>query len=182
MTHAGTALIDPKIVFDKIGLTVGMRVADLGCGRTGHFVFPVARVVGDTGVVYAIDVVKDILESLNSRVRSEGFGNVHTVWSDIEMVEKTPIPAGSLDVAFFVNVMYLLRDKESALREASRLLKDGGQIVLIDWSKNLGPLGPKDGVMVSPSEMIEHAQISGLNLMENINLGDYHFCLIFKKN
>ena len=70
MSHSGTALIDPYKIFEKISLGHGMRVADLGCGRTGHFIFPTARVVGESGVVYAVDIMKDILESIKSRVRT----------------------------------------------------------------------------------------------------------------
>jgi ubiquinone/menaquinone biosynthesis C-methylase UbiE len=57
MAHSGTVLIDPYKIFEKISLSVGQRVADLGCGRTGHFVFPAVKTVGDTGIVYAVDVV-----------------------------------------------------------------------------------------------------------------------------
>ena len=42
--HVGKALIDPYPIFEAIGLAPGERVADLGCGRTGHFVFPASRV------------------------------------------------------------------------------------------------------------------------------------------
>src|SRR3990167_10080103 len=108
MTHAGSALLDPHAVFEKISLASGMRVADLGCGRTGHFVFPASRVVGDTGIVYAVEIVKNILESIQSRVRSEGYHNVQTVWSNIELAGKTPVPAGSLQACFLVNVLFLV--------------------------------------------------------------------------
>ena len=66
MSGAGKALLDPKIVLDKLRLQPGMRVADLGCGRTGHFIFLAAKQVGDKGVVYAVDLMKDILESIKS--------------------------------------------------------------------------------------------------------------------
>ena len=181
MTNAGTALLDPQKIFEKIELRPGMRVADLGCGRTGHFVFPVSRIVGDTGVVYAVDVVKDILQSLGGRIRSEGFGNVQTIWSDIEVPNIIPIPSGSLDVCFFVNVMFLLKDRLSAIQEAMRLLKSGGRLVIIDWEKKLGPLGPEIGSLVKPDDIIRLATENNLTLLDNFKNGDYHYCLIFKK-
>ncbi|MFA7653677.1 MAG: methyltransferase domain-containing protein [Candidatus Magasanikbacteria bacterium] len=181
MTNAGVALIDPRAVFEKINLSKGMRVADLGCGRTGHFVFSASRIVGDTGVVYAVDVIKDILESLKSRVRSEGFDNVQPIWSDIEILDKTPIPSSSLDICFFVNVMFLLGDKVSALKESTRMLKPGGLITVIDWAKKLGPLGPGPELMTTPEDIINLAKKLGLTLLNNFSLGGYHYCLIFKK-
>ncbi len=181
MSHAGTALIDPHKVYDKICLEKGMRVADLGCGRTGHFVFSASRIVGETGIVYAIDIMKDILESLKNRIRSEGFDNIQTVWSDVEVIDKTPIPASSLDACFFTNVMFMLKDKVSALKEAARLLKFGGTAVIVDWTKNLGPLGPLPEMMTNPNTLVNLGKDAGFTLLENFSMGDYHYCLILKK-
>jgi len=181
MPHAGRALIDPFRIFKKIGLKEGMRVADMGCGRTGHFVFPAARIVGKTGVVYAVDVLKDVLENINGWVRSQSWDNIQTIWSDIELLNKTPIPQKSLDVCFFMNVLFTIKNKVAALSEAARLLKDDGRIVVVDWSKKLGTLGPTPDTMAEPKKIVEIAAQCGLSLVENIPVSDYHYCLIFKK-
>lgn len=181
MTDSGTALIDPYQIFGAIGLAEGMRVADFGCGRTGHFVFPTAKVVGDKGIVYAIDIMKDVLGNIDSRVKSENFENVKTVWADIEAQGKMPIPANSLDIALFVNVMFMIKDKPAAVAEAVRLLKTGGKLVVVDWVKKLGPLGPSDSLLVSPNEVMSIGQNLGLQPQDNVALSDYHFCLILSK-
>ena len=182
MQTAGRALIDPYKIFDKIGLSAGMRVADMGCGRTGHFVFPAARVIGNQGIVYAVDILKDVLQSLGSWVRSEGLENVQTIWSDIERLKKTPIPEKSLDVCFFMNVISHLKDKNGAIAEAARLIKNEGQVVIVDWSKSLGTLGPKDEANADPQQIVQLAQDNGLRLVENLPISDYHYCLLFKKS
>ena len=151
MSHSGTALIDPYKIFEKISLAEGQRVADLGCGRTGHFVFPAVKIVGDKGVVYAVDIIKNVLDSIKSMARSEGYDSVQTVWSDIELPGKTPIPAGSLDACFYVNVLFQLKNKVGAIKEAVRLLKKGGYLVVVDWAKKLGMLGPAE-VNVNPED------------------------------
>ncbi len=181
MLHAGRALIDPFSIFSKVGLTKGMKVADMGCGRTGHFVFPAARIVGETGVVYAVDILKDVLESINSWVRSHALSNIQVVWSDIEAVNKTPIPPKSLDMCFYMNVMFAIKNKQAVLTEASRLIKSDGQIVVVDWAKRLGALGPSDEEMVDPKQLAEIADQCGLKLVQNILVSNYHYCLIFKK-
>lgn len=181
MAHTGTALIDPYKIFEKIALSPGKRVADLGCGRTGHFVFPAVKVVGDKGVVYAVDVVKNILESIKSLARSGGIDNIQTVWSDIEMPGKTPIPTGSLDVCFCVNVLFQLKNKAGALKEASRMLKKGGYLVAVDWAKKLGMLGPDEKSLLSPEELSSLAIAENFKFVEKILPGDYHYSLIFEK-
>ncbi len=181
MSHAGLALIDPHVIFEKIGLGKGMRVADLGCGRTGHFVFSASRQVQETGVVYAVDILKEVLENIKSRIRSEGYDNVQTIWSNIEMVGKTAIPAETLDGCFFVNVVSLLGDKSAAVAEAARLLKKNGFLAIIEWARPLGTLGPSQAVMLTPEQIQEMAHKQGLLTVESFPSGDYHYCSIFRK-
>lgn len=181
MPTAGTALIDPAVVFEKIGLGAGMRVADFGCGRTGHFVFPMSPIIGDKGVVYAVDIIKDILESIQSRARSEGFSNIQVVWSDLEKIGAAPIPDSSLDAGFFVNVMFLIRNRREAIREALRLLRDDGYLVIIDWLKGIGPVGPTDGQAVNQEDLVSMGLKENLQMVGKMPLGDYHFCVIFRK-
>ncbi|MEK7680775.1 MAG: methyltransferase domain-containing protein [Patescibacteria group bacterium] len=180
MTHSGTALVDPYKIFDKITLSPGKRVADLGCGRTGHFVFPAAKTVGERGIVYAVDVVKDVLESIKSMARDEGYDNVHVVWSDIELRGKTPIPDKTLDACFMMNVLFLLKNKAGAIKEAARMLAKDGRLVITDWAKQIGLLGPKPEAMVLPQQAIELAKQEGLELVEKIDW-DYNYSLVFKK-
>lgn len=182
MSHSGVSLLDPYLVFEKIGLAEGMRVADFGCGRTGHFVFSAARIVGEKGIVYAVDVMKDVLESLASRIRSEGYDNVQTIWSDIELPGKTAIPAGSLDGCFIVNVFFLLTKKAEAFKEAARLIKPGGWFAITEWSQQLGPLGPPKERMVTPDTLLEFAASFGFSLLEQFPMGNYHYCLLLKKD
>lgn len=181
MEHSGTALLDPQKIFSKIGLTAGMRVADFGCGRTGHFVFPAAKAVGERGMVYAVDILKEVLESIQSWIRSEGMDNIQTVWSDIEAYAKTPIPEKSLDVCFLVNVLHGLKDRVGTLKEAKRLLKDDGQLVIVDWEKKLGTLGPVEQNMMSIEKVVELITQVGLRSIDTMPVNDYHFCVICKK-
>ena len=181
MHHSGSALIDPRIVFEKIKLANGMKVADFGCGRTGHFVLPSSKEVGNEGVVYAVDIVKDALQIVQNTSRDQGCDNVRIVWSDIEIYGKTAIPVESLDAIFFVNVLFLLKDRQTAIKEASRLLKKNGFLVIIDWRKSLGPLGPNEHQLVLADSVIDWFKQNRLNLTENSMMSDYHYLLIAQK-
>ncbi len=181
MSHSGTALIDPYKVFEKVGLSPGMRVADFGCGRTGHFVFPSAKIVGEKGIVYAIDIIKNILESIKSLAKSEGYDNVQVIWSDVELVGKTPIPENSLNACFFINLLSQVKEREAVIKEASRLLKNDGYLAVIDWHKKLGLLGPSEAQKVLPELVINFAKDSNLKLQESTMMSDYHYLLIFRK-
>lgn len=177
----GTALIDAQVIFKKAQLAPGMRVADLGCGRTGHFVFQASKAVGEMGIVYAVDIIKNILETLQSRSRSEHFLNVQTIWSDIERLGGTPIPPATVNVTLLINVLNLVTNKVAVLQEAARLTVSGGKVVVVDWLKQLGPLGPDSAHLVPSTMVIDAATHAGLVLVEQGALEENHYCLIFKK-
>jgi ubiquinone/menaquinone biosynthesis C-methylase UbiE len=181
MSTAGTALLNPHLVLEPLTLQPGMRVADLGCGRTGHFIFPISRLVQDTGIVYAVDIVKSTLETIASRCRSEGYNNIQTVWSDIERVGSAPIPNESINVCFLVNVLSMVKNKLAVLEEATRLLTENGLLTIIDWQQNLGTLGPTAAALILPETIKALSKQQGLQLHQQIELNPYHYCYIFKK-
>jgi len=176
-----TTLINPHKILEEVDIFEGMRVADFGCGRTGYFLFPLAKAIGEQGIVYAIDIIKNILENIKRRADYDGFDNIQTVWSDIERVNKTPIPDNSLDIAFFVNVLFQLKNRAEALKEAKRLLKKNGLLVIIDWTKNLGPLGPKEDEKVSLEDVQKWAQELNLQFVKKEILSEYTYLIILKK-
>lgn len=155
-----------------------MHVADFGVGRTGHLVFPAAQMVGERGVVYAVDILKDVLESIRKRAELERFVNIHTVWADIERSGSVAIPAASLDLIFLVNVMFHISDYEAVLKEALRVLKDKGRIVVVDWVKRLANLGPALDKMVDFPRLSVLARTCGCVVQDDFDVGSYHKALI----
>ncbi len=181
MSHAGTALINPRIVFKHAHLQPHMHVADMGCGRTGHVVFPAARLLQDDGIVYAVDIMKSALGSLHSRAQALHLDSVKPVWGDIEKEYGVAIPEGTLDIAFFVNVLNSIRSVEQALSEATRLLKDKGRIVVVDWVRNVGRLGPHD----SPLDfglVASWAMNNGFLVQTRGSLSDYHAIMVLYRH
>lgn len=180
--HSGNQLVDPKQLFEKSELRAGMHIADFGCGRTGHVVFPASLVVGEKGVVYAVDVLKEVLESVKKRAKLENVVNVHTVWADIEKSEGVSIAKKTLDIAFLINVLYHFDYYKPTLDEAARLLKDKSKIVVVDWAAKLGGMGPHENRFVDFEKIKNWARKVGFGIQDDFAAGPYHRCLILYKN
>lgn len=172
---SGSEVLNPKALVARMGVREGMVVADLGCGTQGHFVFPAAHAVGPKGKVYAVDILRSALSGVESRVKLEGVDNVEKVWSDLEVYGATKVP--ELDLAMLINNL----PKEPMLKEAARVVKRGGKLVLIDWKPTAAPIGPPSKDRVDKEKIKNLLASWRFRLMEDFEAGPYHFGLIFVK-
>lgn len=180
--HSGNRLIDPHLLFAKAHLRPKMHVADFGCGRTGHLVFPAAPIVGEQGVIYAVDVLKDVLDEIAKRARLDGILNIHPVWSDIERLGSTAIPAQSLDLVFLVNILYHGKNLRLMLDEANRLLKNKSRLLVVDWASSSLPFGPEKADLVDFAQIKTWGRERGFIIQEEFSAGRYHQGLVLYKH
>ncbi len=177
----GNILIDVNLVFNKTQVEEKMKVADLGCGSSGHFVFPAARLVGKKGVVYAVDILRTSLETINKRAHAENLANIKTIWSNLEIFGATKIEAGSLDVALLINTLYQSHKRAEIVRESIRLLKKNGKLVIVEWKNIAAPFGPPTEERVKKDLIDSAAKKLGLQTEDEFEAGPYHYGLIYIK-
>ena len=182
MYHSGNLMIDPHVLIQKAHVQPGMHVADLGCGSTGHVLFPLAKHIGEEGMVYAVDILKDVLVAVQKRAASHGLVHLHTVWSDIEQVGHTAIPPQSLDIAFLINTLVQATDQHAMLDEAYRLLKDKARLVVVEWTKKGIAVGPSDDRYVDMDAIHAWATSHGFVVQEACAMGPYHTGVVFYKH
>lgn len=177
----GKSLLDVDFIIDKAGVEEGMRVADFGCGSSGRYIFPAAELVGSKGKVFAVDILKTSLETVARRVRMENVDNITTIWSDIEIFGATKIENSSLDVGLLVNTLYQSHKRVNILREAIRMIKNNGKLIIVEWKNIASPLGPPSEYRVKKDDLIKVLKKLGLELKEEFFAGKYHYGLIFIK-
>jgi len=177
----GTALIDVDDFLKKLSIGSGQTIADLGCGGGGHFVAPTAALVGTAGLVYAVDIQKKVLNSLEVSLKLQNIGNVKLVWSDLEKVGAADVPNDSCDGAILANILFQNKDQGSILEEAARMLKKGGTMVVVDWKMNPSPFGPPTELRVAPERVRMLAEQKGLQYKYLFDIGAYHYSILFVK-
>ena len=180
--HGGNQLLDIPQILDASNLSAGMHVADLGCGRTGYVVFPLAKVIGAHGMVYAVDIMKDVLEEVHKRAALEGFAQVFTVWADLERPGAISIPEHTLDVVFLVNTLFHFSNVEPVLDEALRLMAPKSRLVVVDWTHNELPFGPKQEQLVDFARVDAWARTHHFTVQNRFAPGDHHQGVVYFKH
>jgi ubiquinone/menaquinone biosynthesis C-methylase UbiE len=177
----GNELLNPIAILTHIGVKEGSVVADLGCGGAGHFVLPAGRLVGEDTTVYAVDILKTVLNTVASKARLLGINNIKKVWSNLELSQATNIAPDSLDFALLINVLFQSSNPEAMIKEAIRLLKPGGKLLIIDWSLAQKVFGPPVEKRIDAKKIQERAKVLGLKLVEEFAPGPYHYAFVFTK-
>lgn len=115
-------------IFQALGLRDGSRVADVGAGP-GFFAVPMARAVGETGRVFAVDIDKKVLERLRQRIREATLNNIEVIHGD---PRDPKLPADSLDAALISDAYHEMTEHEAMLIGVRRALKPGGRLVIME--------------------------------------------------
>ena len=102
-----------------------LTVADLGCGE-GYLTLEVARWAGR---VIAVDRSAGVLDRARALAARRRVKNVE--WRRGE-IEKLPLDAGAVDLALLSQALHHARDPRLALREAVRVVGDGGRVLVLD--------------------------------------------------
>ena len=121
----------PTKAVAQLGLKPGMTVCDLGAG-TGYYAVRMARLVGPSGKVYAVDIQPKMLELLGKRLASAGIKNVEPV---LGAEAETNLPADSQDLIILVDVYHEFSKPQEMLRSIRKSLKANGRLVLLEFRK-----------------------------------------------
>ena len=140
---------DCRMLLDALKIRPGQTVCDLGCGN-GFYTVELARRVGPTGTVYAVDIQPEMLRMLAERATAENLPNIRPVMG-------TPIdprlPDGMVDVVLCVDVYHEFSHPEAMLARIRESLAEGGQLVLAEFR------GEDPAVPIKPLHKMTKAQI-----------------------
>ncbi len=111
----------PERTLREMGLQKGQTVLDYGCG-IGSFSIPAAKMVGDDGAVYALDIHPLAIKAVEKEIKKKRISNIKTILS----ARETGLPDESVDVVLLYDVFQMISDKEKLLDELHRVLKSDG--------------------------------------------------------
>jgi SAM-dependent methyltransferase len=121
-----------KRVMDILEITTGKNVADIGAG-SGWFTVRAARRVGETGVVYAVDINPEAAHYIDKRARKEGLHNVRTILSKSDDPQ---LPANAADSVLLLKTYHEIEKPIALLRNLRGSLRPAAKVGVIDRNGN----------------------------------------------
>jgi len=121
-----------RFAIDCSGVRPGQKVLDLA-GGTGDLTAKFSRIVGDKGQVVLADINDSMLKVGRDKLRDLGVvSNVEYVQANAQAL---PFPENTFDLVTIAFGLRNVTDKDEALRSIYRVLKPGGRLLILEFSK-----------------------------------------------
>jgi len=138
-------------VVQRLALKPGMVIADIGAG-SGVFSSPLAKAVGPSGKVYAVDIDQGLLDHISRRARQENISNIRPV---LGKFADPSIPAKDVDMAFFHDVFHHIEQREAYLKALAAYIKPQGMVTIIEMDRN----DPNTAHRAEPHMLVNRADV-----------------------
>lgn len=155
-------------IFEAAGVKPGMVVGEVGAGG-GHFTFPLARVVGRKGRVYANDILSSALEKIDRRSAADGFTNVETI---LGAVDDPRFPPHALDMVLILDAFHEFEKPVELLANLLPSLKPGATVVVMDRDPKRARRSYEH--LYTQDEMAETAGRAGFAIVRTETFLPYH--------
>jgi len=121
----------PDLLVEALKLKPGDVVADIGAG-TGYYSGRLAKLVGDKGLVYAVDIQQEMLDLLDRKMAGQKITNVKGV---LGAITDPKLPARSGDLILMVDVYHEFSKPREMLAKLREALKPSGRLILLEYRK-----------------------------------------------
>lgn len=170
--------LKPDEVIEALNLKNGEVVADIGAG-TGYFTRRFARAVAPNGKVYAVDIAADVIDYQKQRAKQENLNNIAFI---VSQPADPLLPADSLDLAFFCDVIHHLENRVGYYKTLIKDIKPSGHMAIIDYRPDSPRRPHPPNQLVPPEEAISEAEQAGFKFIKDVPiLPDYYFLLFAKQ-
>jgi SAM-dependent methyltransferase len=166
----------PAAVVRALGLRRGQVIAEVGSGP-GYFTPRLARAVGPSGHVYALDPEAAVLDVMRKRIKQAGVRNVTPVLS---RDDDPLLPNGRCDLAVIINVYHHMHGGAAFLRRLVSRLPRGARVINVDWDEN-SEFGPPPKRRVPKARFLRDARKAGLKLVGERTFLPHQYFLVLRR-
>ncbi|MCW8800517.1 MAG: class I SAM-dependent methyltransferase [Desulfobacter sp.] len=174
-------LINSDILKDVLPVKSGSVVLDLACGKGIYSMF-LSEIIGDTGLVYAVDLWQEGLQLLDKEIEDKNINNILPMLNDA--TAEIEIDDYSVDVCLMATVLHdfgEMNKSGAVLEQMKTILKPGGHLAVIEFKKIDGPPGPPKKIRLSEDETEKMVAGYGFRTVRTEDIGEYNYLMLFKE-
>ena len=170
-------LLPPEETLIKLGLHEGDIMADIGCG-IGYFTIPAAKIVGDSGKIFAMDILPEMLQDVGEKIKDNNISNIEIILTEENDLK---LEDNKITIAFISNVLHEANEKETFMNEIKRILSPKGRIAIVEWQKINSEFGPPINHRLDKADLIKMFVSFGFSNISTIDIGENFYGLIAEK-
>jgi precorrin-6B methylase 2 len=166
------------LLVEALKLKEGDVVADIGAG-SGYFSWRMARTVGESGKVYAVDIQEEMLDLLMTNMKKRRVDKI------VEPILGTPsnpkLPAASCDLMLMVDVYHEFDHPYEMMQNMLAALKPGGRVVLVEYRGEDPEVPIKLVHKMTEAQIRKEMSVHPLEHVETIGVLPQQHIVIFRK-
>ena len=169
---------EPDLALRLLKIKKGDRVADIGAA-SGYMTIRLAKIVGESGMVYANDLQQGMIDRLQANVAKAKLKNVTPV---LGTYDDPRLPAASVDLVLLVDVYHEFSEPQKMLQRIREAMKPEARLVLIEYRAEdpAVPILPAHKMTVAQAKLeVEHEGFKLADVKEDL---PRQHLLIFKKS
>ncbi len=167
----------PDLLIAELEIKPGMAVADIGAG-TGYHASRIAQLVGQSGIVFAVDIQPEMLGLLEKSMKAQGISNVSPVLGN----EKDPkLKPSSVDLIIMVDVYHEFEYPAEMLQAMVAALKPNGRIAFVEFKAEDPSVPIKLVHKMSEMQIRKEASAFGLQWQRTSKALPWQHLVIFQK-
>ena len=151
-------------------------IADIGAG-SGYHVFKMAP-KAQQGIVYAVDIQKEMLAAIESKQRAQNVPNVQIVQGSEKSVN---LPESTVDKVLMVDVYHEFAYPKEMIESIKKALKPKGQIFLIEYRGEDPSVPIKELHKMTEAQDVKAFKAAGFLLQRNDDNLPWQHCMVFEK-
>jgi len=167
-----------SLLLKNLGVREGLTICDMGCGN-GFYTLPLARRVGETGRILAVDIQPEMLVMLRARADHEGVGNITPILGSLH---DPRLPAASIDLILLVDVYHEFSHPEHMLAAMRAALKPQGLLALVEFRAEDADVPIQPLHKMSKQQIMRELPANGFRLVRQFDELPWQHLMFFARD
>ncbi|WP_254513737.1 class I SAM-dependent methyltransferase [Anatilimnocola floriformis] len=167
-----------SLLLTNLGVKRGMNICDMGCGN-GFYTLQLAKMVGEKGHLYAVDIQPEMLKFLNDRADKQGVKNVSPI---LGTFTNPRLPAGKIDLILCVDVYHEFSHPKQMLSAMRESLSPDGLIALVEYRAEDPEVPIKPEHKMTKEQILKEYPANGLKLVKEFDKLPWQHLMFFGRD